>query len=65
MGYAEFAYRNSLNAYIDTLRLFKKVLGRPLSQNTQEGFFRIGMFLLLSLMFFTTFNDLKDLGLFN
>jgi regulator of sigma E protease len=23
------------------------------------------MFLLLSLMFFTTFNDLKDLGLFN
>ena len=44
---------------------FEKVLGRPLSQKTQEGFFRIGMFLLLSLMFFTTFNDLKDLGLFN
>ena len=43
---------------------FEKVLGRPLSQKTQEGFFRIGMFLLLSLMFFTTFNDLKDLGLF-
>ena len=42
----------------------EKVLGRPLSQKTQEGFFRIGMFLLLSLMFFTTFNDLKDLGLF-
>ena len=41
------------------------VLGRPLSQKTQEGFFRIGMFLLVSLMFFTTFNDLKDLGLFN
>ena len=40
------------------------VLGRPLSQKTQEGFFRIGMFLLLSLMFFTTFNDLKDVGLF-
>ena len=40
---------------------FEKVLGRPLSQKTQEGFFRIGMFLLLSLMFFTTFNDLKDL----
>ena len=35
------------------------------SQKTQEGFFRIGMFLLVSLMFFTTFNDLKDLGLFN
>ena len=43
---------------------FEKVLGRPLSQKVQEGFFRIGMFLLLSLMFFTTFNDLKDLGLF-
>jgi len=44
---------------------FEMILGRPLSQKTQEGFFRIGMFLLLSLMFFTTFNDLKDLGLFN
>jgi len=42
----------------------EKVLGRPLSQKVQEGFFRIGMFLLLSLMFFTTFNDIKDLGLF-
>ena len=41
---------------------FEKVLGRPLSQKTQEGFFRIGIFLLLTLMFFTTFNDLKDLG---
>ena len=44
--------------------LFEKVLGRPLSQATQEGFFRIGLFLLLSLMLFTTFSDLKDLGLF-
>jgi len=43
---------------------FEKILGRPLSQKTQEGFFRIGLFLLISLMFFTTFNDLKDLGLF-
>ena len=43
---------------------FEKVLGQPLSQKTQEGFFRIGMFLLISLMFFKTFNDLKDLGLF-
>ena len=43
---------------------FEKVLGRPLTQRTQEGFFRIGLFLLLSLMFFTTFNDLRDLGLF-
>jgi len=42
----------------------EKILGRPLSQKTQEGFFRIGLFLLFSLMFFVTFNDLKDLGLF-
>ena len=45
------------------LYAFEKILGRPLSQKTQEGFFRIGVFLLLSLMFFTTFNDLKDIGL--
>ena len=44
---------------------FEKALGRPLSQKTQEGFFRIGIFILISLMFFTTFNDLKDLGLLN
>ena len=43
---------------------FEKILGRPLSQKKQEGFFRIGVFLLLTLMFFTTFNDLRDLGLF-
>ncbi len=43
---------------------FEKILGRPLTQKTQEGFFRIGLFLLLSLMLFTTVNDLKDLGLF-
>ena len=42
----------------------EKLLGRPLSKKTQEAFFRIGMFLLLFLMFFATFNDLKDLGLF-
>jgi len=43
---------------------FEKILGRPLKQRTQEGFFRIGLFLLFSLMFFTTFNDLKNLGIF-
>jgi regulator of sigma E protease len=43
---------------------FEKILGRPLSQKTQEGFFRIGLFLLFSLMFFTTVNDLRDLGMF-
>ena len=44
--------------------LFEKILGKPLSQKTQENFFRIGLFLLFSLMFFVTFNDLRDLGLF-
>jgi len=43
---------------------FEKIFGKPLSQKTQENFFRIGLFLLFSLMFFVTFNDLKDLGLF-
>ena len=44
--------------------LFEAIFGRPLSQKTQEGFFRIGLFLLFSLMFFVTFNDLKSFGLF-
>ncbi len=39
--------------------LFEKIFGRPLSQKTQEGFFRIGLFLLISLMVFTTFNDIN------
>jgi regulator of sigma E protease len=43
---------------------FEKILGRPLKQKTQEGFFRIGLFLLFSLMIFVTLNDLKDIGLF-
>ena len=44
--------------------LFEKILGRPLSKRVQDGFFRIGLFLLFSLMFFTTYNDLRNLGLF-
>ena len=44
--------------------MIEKIQGKPLSQKTQEGFFRIGLFLLFSLMFFVTFNDLRDLGLF-
>ena len=43
---------------------FEKILGKPLSQKIQESFFRIGLFFLLSLMVFVTFNDLRDLGLF-
>ena len=39
--------------------LFEKILGRPLSQKTEDGFFRICLFLLISLMFFTTFNDIN------
>ena len=41
--------------------LFETILGKPLSQKTQEGFFRIGLFLLLFLMVFVTFNDLKGI----
>ena len=44
---------------------FENVLGRPLSEKSHDCYFRIGLFLLVSLMFFTTFNELKDLGLFN
>ena len=43
---------------------FEKILGKPLSQKMQESFFRIGLFLLVFLMLFTTINDLKDIGLF-
>ena len=43
---------------------FEKILGKPLSQKTQEFFFRIGLFLLISLMFFATFNDLREFGIF-
>ena len=43
---------------------FEKIFGRLFTQRTQEGFFRIGLFLLVFLMLFTTINDLKDLGLF-
>ena len=44
--------------------LFESIFGKPLSQKTQEGFFRIGLFLLFFLMFFVTFNDLRSFGLF-
>ena len=43
---------------------FEMILGKPLSHKTQEFFFRIGLFLLISLMFFATFNDLKNFGIF-
>ena len=51
--------------YFDSIcYLVENILGWPLSQKTQAGFFRIGLFFLFSSMFFVTFNDLKDLGLF-
>ena len=37
---------------------FEGILGRPLRQKTQEFLFRIGMFLLVFLMFFATYNDI-------
>ena len=41
------------------------VRGKPLSDNIQLIFYKFGIFVLFSLMFFATFNDLKSLGLFN
>jgi len=42
--------------------LYEAIFGKPLSQKIQEGFFRIGLFFLLFLMIFVTFNDLKSFG---
>ena len=42
--------------------LYEAIFGKPLSQKIQEGFFRIGLFFLLFLMFFVTFNDLRSFG---
>ena len=44
--------------------LFEFLFRKPLSQKVQENFFRIGLFLLLTLMIFVTFKDLQGLGLF-
>ena len=40
---------------------FEAVLGRPLSPTTQELSFRVGLFLILSLMVFATWNDISML----
>ena len=40
---------------------FEAVLGRPLSPATQEVGFKIGLFLILSLMVFATWNDISML----
>lgn len=39
--------------------LIEGVRGRPLSEKTQEYFFRFGFLILMSLMLFATFNDLR------
>ena len=44
--------------------LIEFVRGKPLSDHIQEYFYRFGFFVLFSLMFFATFNDLKGLGIF-
>ena len=44
--------------------LIEFVRGKPLSENVQIYFYKFGMALLFTLMFFATFNDLKSLGLF-
>ena len=43
---------------------YEFVRGKPLSEKVQTYFFKFGLFVLFSLMFFSTFNDLKSLGLF-
>mgnify|MGYP001213834454 CR=1 FL=1 len=43
---------------------FEVILGRPLREKTQEFLFRIGMFLLVSLMFFATYNDIVQIASF-
>ena len=40
---------------------FEAVLGRPLSPTTQEWSFKVGLFLILSLMVFATWNDVATL----
>jgi len=43
---------------------YEFVRGKPLSEKVQTYFFKFGLFVLITLMFFSTFNDLKSLGLF-
>ena len=43
---------------------YEFVRGKPLSEKMQTYFFKFGLFVLLTLMFFSTYNDLKGLDLF-
>ncbi len=43
---------------------YEFVRGKPLSEKMQTYFFKFGLFILFALMFFSTYNDLKGLGLF-
>ena len=44
--------------------LIEFIRGKPLSENVQIYFYKFGLAVLFTLMFFATFNDLKSLGLF-
>ena len=43
---------------------YEFISGKPLSYNKQVFFFKFGMVVVASLMFFATYNDLKSLGFF-
>lgn len=43
--------------------LIEGVRGKPLSEKTQEYFFRFGFLILMSLMLFATFNDLRHFNI--
>jgi regulator of sigma E protease len=44
--------------------LLEFIRGKPLSEQVQLYFYKFGMALLMTLMFFATYNDLKSIGLF-
>jgi regulator of sigma E protease len=44
--------------------LYEFIRGKPLSEKMQTYFFKFGFLALFALMFFSTYNDLKGLGLF-
>jgi regulator of sigma E protease len=43
--------------------LIEAIKGKPLSEKTQEYFFRFGFLILMSLMLFATFNDLRHFNI--
>jgi len=43
---------------------YEFIFKKPISEKIQNYFYKFGLFILFSLMFFATYNDLKSLGLF-